>query len=454
MRVIVAGATGFIGKELIKQLDKKGHEIVVLTRNVDSARFNIPVHCEVVTWSPELSSIPSSTLKGADAVINLAGEGIADGRWSNERKNKIIQSRVISTRQLIKAMTYMNDKPEVFVSASAIGFYGDRGDELLNESSSNGEGFLSQVCRSWEEEINKATALRIRTVALRIGRVLGHDGGALEKMLPPFQLGVGGKLGSGSQWMSWIHIEDLVNMMVYAVENSSVNGEYNAVSPTPVKNMEFTKTLGQVLKRPTIFPVPKIILKIALGELSELLLGSQKVDSKKICDTGFKFQFPGLEQALKEITGHTYHEIKIEQWVPQPLNKTFSFFKEAKNLEKITPEFLKFKVLNQSTPKIQGGTILNYRISLHGCPMKWQSKIKDWEPDHKFSDIQLKGPYSHWYHTHEFEEKKDGTLIKDHVLYKIPFGILGDLIVGKWIRKDLQLVFNHRAKVINNIMAQ
>ena len=218
--------------------------------------------------------------------------------------------------------------------------------------------------------------------------------------------------------------------------------------------MEFTKTLGQVLKRPTIFPVPKIILKIALGELSELLLGSQKVDSKKICDTRFKFQFPGLEQALKEITGHTYHEIKIEQWVPQPLNKTFSFFKEAKNLEKITPEFLKFKVLNQSTPKIQGGTILNYRISLHGCPMKWQSKIKDWEPDHKFSDIQLKGPYSHWYHTHEFEEKKDGTLIKDHVLYKIPFGILGDLIVGKWIRKDLQLVFNHRAKVINNIMAQ
>ncbi len=454
MRVLVAGATGFIGKELIKELDKKGHEVLVLTRNLDTARFNIPVHCEIGTWNPELNSIPSSFFNGIDAVINLSGEGIADSRWSDEHKNKIIQSRVVSTRQIIKAMTNMNERPQVFVSASAIGVYGNRGDELLNEYSSSGEGFLSQVCQNWEDEIFQAKTLGVRTVALRIGMVLGHDGGALEKMLPPFKLGVGGKLGSGSQWMSWIHINDLVNMMIYAVENSSINGEYNAVSPTPVKNTEFTKTLGKVLKRPTIFPVPEIILKIALGELSELLLGSQKVDAKRICDAGFKFQFPGLEQCLHEVCGHPYHEIKIEQWVPQPLSKTFSFFKEAKNLEKITPEFLKFRVLNQSTPEIQEGTKLNYRISLHGFPMKWQSEIKNWEPDHKFSDIQLKGPYSYWYHTHEFEEKKGGTIIKDHVLYKVPFGILCDLIVGKWIRKDLQLIFNHRAKVIKNIMVQ
>ena len=373
MRVLVAGATGFIGKKLIKELDKKGHEVLVLTRNLDTARFNIPVHCEIGTWNPELNSIPSSFFNGIDAVINLSGEGIADSRWSDEHKNKIIQSRVVSTRQIIKAMTNMNERPQVFVSASAIGVYGNRGDELLNEYSSSGEGFLSQVCQNWEDEIFQAKTLGVRTVALRIGMVLGHDGGALEKMLPPFKLGVGGKLGSGSQWMSWIHINDLVNMMIYAVENSSINGEYNAVSPTPVKNTEFTKTLGKVLKRPTIFPVPEIILKIALGELSELLLGSQKVDAKRICDAGFKFQFPGLEQCLHEVCGHPYHEIKIEQWVPQPLSKTFSFFKEAKNLEKITPEFLKFRVLNQSTPEIQGGTKLNYRISLHGFPMKWQS---------------------------------------------------------------------------------
>ena len=452
MKVMVAGASGFIGKELIKQLDDKGHEIVVLTRNHESARFNIPVHCEIVTWNPELNAVSPSSLKGIDAVINLAGEGIANGRWSPKRKREIIQSRVVSTRRIVDAMTSMNDKPKVFVSASAIGLYGDRGDELLNETSSKGEGFLSEVCQRWEDETCKAKTLGVRTVSLRIGMVLGHDGGALEKILPPFQLGVGGKLGNGSQWMSWIHIRDLVNMMIYSIENSSIGGAYNAVSPNPVNNIDFTKVLGKVLKKPVIFPVPKIILKIALGELSELLIGSQRVVAKKICDTGFEFKYPQLEKALKEVCGHSYHEIKMEQWIPQPLNKTFSFFKEAKNLERLTPKFLKFKVLNQSTPEIQGGTKLNYRLSLHGCPLRWQSEITDWEPERKFSDIQLKGPYSHWHHTHEFEEKEGGTLIKDRVLYKIPFGTVGDLIAGKHIKKDLELVFNYRAKIIGTLI--
>ena len=283
--------------------------------------------------------------------------------------------------------------------------------------------------------------------------VLGHDGGALEKMLPPFQLGVGGKLGSGTQWMSWIHIHDLVEMMVFSIENSSADGIYNAVSPNPVSNSEFTKILGQELKRPTLFPVPKFILKIVLGELSELLLSSQRVISKKISDRGFKFKYPQVQEALKEVCGNPYHEIKTEQWVPQPLDKTFLFFKDAKNLEKLTPEFLKFKVLNQSTPEIKEGTKLNYRISLHGFPVGWQSKIIDWKPDKKFSDVQLKGPYSYWHHTHEFEEKNGGTLIRDRVLYKVPFGIPGDLVGGGWVRKDLENIFTYRQKTIETLLA-
>ena len=450
---MVTGATGFIGKELIKRLNEMGHEIVVLTRNSDSARFRVPVHCEVITWDPCRYHLQSTALKGVDAVINLAGENIADGRWSPERKRELIQSRELSARRLVNAISYMDKKPKTLVSVSAIGFYGNRGDALLNETDSKGHGFLSDVCKVWEEEILKAKELRVRTVAYRLGMVLGHDGGALNKILPPFKLGLGGKLGSGSQWMSWIHINDLVNMLVHAIENPSIDGIYNAVSPNPVRNKEFTKTLGNVLNRPTIFPVPKFVLKIALGELSELLLGSQRVAAKKISDTGFKFNYPHVKEALQEVCGNSYHEIQLEQWVPQPVNRTFSFFKEARNLEKITPKFLNFKILNQSTPEIQEGTKINYRLSLHGFPVSWISKITDWKPNQKFSDIQVKGPYSHWYHTHEFEEKNGGTLIKDHVLYKVPFGIPGDLVAGKWVRKDLEKVFTHRHKTIDTLLA-
>ena len=453
MKVMVTGATGFIGKELIKKLHEMGHEIAVLTRNPDSARFRIPVHCEIIAWDPCKNHLPSTALKGVDAVINLAGENIADGRWSLERKRKLIQSRELSVRRLVNAMTYMDKKPKTFVSVSAIGFYGDRGDVILNEADLKGNGFLSDVCKVWEEEILKAKEVGVRTVAYRLGMVLGHDGGALNKILPPFKLGLGGKLGSGSQWMSWIHINDLVNMLVHAIENSSIDGIYNAVSPNAVRNKEFTKTLGSILKRPTIFPVPKFVLKFGLGELSELLLGSQRVNAKKIIDTGFKFKYPHIGEALKEVCGNSYHEIKTEQWVPLPVNRTFSFFKEARNLEKITPKFLNFKILNQSTPEIQEGTKINYRLSLYGFPVSWISKITDWEPNQKFSDIQLKGPYSHWYHTHEFEEKNGGTLIKDRVLYKVPFGIPGDLVAGKWVRKDLEKVFTYRHKIIDNLLA-
>ena len=453
MKVLVAGATGFIGKELLKWLSEKGYEIVLLTRNPDSARFRIPIHCETIVWDPFENTIPSSALKGVDAVINLAGENIANGRWSPDRKRKLIESRVLSVRRLIDVMTHMDQKPKAFISASAIGFYGDRGDEQLRETDSKGQGFLSDVCQAWEQEIFKAKDIGVRTVAYRMGMVLGHDGGALEKMLPPFKLGVGGRLGSGSQWMSWIHIKDLVAMLIYAIENPSIDGIYNAVSPNPLRNKEFTKTLGQVLKRPTFFPVPIIFLKMILGELSELIHGSQRVIAGKISGAGFEFKYPQLEEALREVCGHSYHKIELEQWVPQPLNRTFTFFKEARNLEKITPKFLKFKVLSQSTPDIQEGTKISYRLSLYGFPVDWESEITDWKPDQKFSDIQLKGPYSHWHHTHEFEEKNGGTLIRDRVLYKVPLGVPGDLMAGKWIRKDLEAIFNYRYKIIDTLMA-
>jgi uncharacterized protein (TIGR01777 family) len=451
MKVLITGGTGFIGKKIIKALHDKNHEMVVLTRNSISAAFHIPVHCEIHEWNPEVNAISPDILNGVDAVINLAGENIANGRWTTTQKHKILQSRIMSVRRLVEAMSYLDQKPEAFVSASAIGFYGNRENEILDEKSSAGDGFLSGVCQGWEKEIFTAKSLGVRTVAYRLGMVLGHDGGALNKMLPPFRFGLGGQLGNGMQWASWIHIDDLVNMLVQGIEKPSLKGIYNAVAPRPIQNKNFTKVLGAVVKRPTIIPVPGFALKMGLGELSDLLLDSQNVSAQKIIETGFKFQYPELQDALKEVCGHSYHELKMEQWIPQPIDEAFAFFKEAKNLEKITPDEMNFKVLNQSTENIQEGTIINYSLSVHKFPMRWKSKITNWKPGSHFSDIQLNGPYDHWVHRHEFEEKNGGTLIKDHVRYKVPIGLAGDLIANRFIKNDLEKVFTYRQKKINEL---
>ena len=423
MKILITGATGFIGKELLKVLDQGNHEITVLTRNIETSQFHIPIYCQVYQWNPLVSPLKTKILKGVDAVINLAGENIASKFWTEKRKNELISSRIMTTRRIVQAIQAMHIRPKFFISASAIGFYGNKGNKELNELSQKGNGFLSKICQSWENEIFKCKDLGVRTVSLRLGMVLGNNGGALEKMIPVFKLCGGGRLGNGMQWMSWIHIKDVVNMIVFLMENNAVEGIINAVSPNPIKNKEFTKTLGDFLRRPTIMTIPGFILKFILRDLSDLLLHSQKVSSVKIRNHGFKFQFPIFIDALKEICSHSYHEISIKQWVPQPLGKTFSFFKDAKNLEQLTPKFLNFKILKQSTPEIQSGTEFTYRLSLHGLPIIWKSEIKDWVPNHKFSDTQTKGPYKHWYHTHKFEEKDGGTLIHQLALVYIHNGL-------------------------------
>ncbi len=452
MKIMVTGATGFIGKELVKRLNDKGHEIVALTRSLETAHFKIPVECDLREWNPEGRALSPSIMKGIDAVINLSGEGIANGLWTESRKQNIMNSRVSSVRRLVDAMAQCNKRPSVFVSASAIGFYGDRGDESLDETASEGKGFLSRVCQRWENEIFETKNSGMRTVALRFGMVLGHDGGALSAMESAFRLGLGGRLGSGQQWMSWIHVSDLVDMLIHAVEQPGMNGIYNAVSPNPVKNLEFTKVLGQALNRPTILPAPAFAVRLVLGELSELLLASQRVASDKIVKTGFNFNFASLKDALEDICKQSFHEIQTEQWVPQPIHKVFAFFKDARNLEKITPEDMHFKVVDQSTRDIEEGTRINYRFSFHGIPMKWQSKIVYWKPDSKFSDLQMKGPYEYWRHTHEFTEKNNGTLIRDCVHYKIPMSFAIDWATKGWIRKNLEAVFNYRRHTLARLL--
>ncbi len=301
MTIAITGATGLIGKSLCPRLQREGKDLVLFARNTRSAQSLFP-GARVIEWDAVAGPPPVGSLDGVDAVVHLLGEGIAAGRWSSSRKKAIRESRAEGTRNLVEALGRSSRPPGLLVSGSAIGFYGSRGDEPLDESSERGGGFLGDVCQAWEEEALAAEALGIRTVLLRTGIVLSPSGGALAKMLLPFRMFVGGALGSGKQWMSWIHIDDEVGLIRHLLNSDGLQGPVNATAPGPVTNSEFSKTLGRVLGRPSILPVPGLVLKLLLGEMAqELLLNGQKVLPQRVLASGYQFKFPELEGALRDL---------------------------------------------------------------------------------------------------------------------------------------------------------
>lgn len=286
MRVLITGSTGLVGSQLVPFLTTGGHDVVRLRRG------------EV--WDPERGNVDTAALEGFDAVVHLAGENIASGRWTEDKKQRIRSSRVTGTRLLSEALARVKAKPRVLVSASAIGFYGDRGDEILTEQADAGDGFLAGVCRDWEAATAAAHEAGIRVVSLRTGIVLSPQGGALAKMLTPFRMGAGGVMGSGKQYMSWISIDDLVGVIHHSMMEDGAEGPVNAVAPDSVTNRQFTATLGRVLKRPTLFPLPRFAAKLALGEMAdELLMSSARVST----NTSYEFRYPDLEPALRHLLG-------------------------------------------------------------------------------------------------------------------------------------------------------
>ncbi len=458
MKILLTGATGFIGQEILKILVEENHDIVILTRNEKSARKKLNFPFECYEWQPEKGTPPAEAFHDLDAVIHLAGEGIAEKRWTNEQKRKIRDSRILGTKNLVEGLKNHLSKPlKSFVSASAIGFYGESNrDNLSHEDLLPLEGFLPSVCHEWEQSALEVSS-QARTVILRVGVVLGANGGALKKMLPLFKFGLGGPIGFGKRGFSWIHIRDMARLFVTALHNENMQGIYNGVAPEPCTNLAFTKALSKSLKRPAIFMAPPIALKIALGEMSEVVLKSQFISSKKAEDAGFKFLFRDIESAINEIiqstrvNGISCYEFIGQQWVDKPVEEVFSFFSQAKNLEQITPPWLNFKVLKQSDPEIKRNLLIDYKLKVRGVPLKWQTLISDWQPPTKFVDEQLKGPYRVWHHTHEFKDYKNGTLMRDRVLYKPRFGIFGDLANFLFVAKDVRNIFSYRKKIIDQL---
>lgn len=292
----MTGASGMVGTALSFDLRAGGNTVVPLVRppqlpGVDQA-----------AWNPKTGEIDAAAAAGADAVINLAGASIGERRWNASRKQLLRSSRVDATRGLIAALAKLEPRPRVLVSASAIGYYGNRGDEQLTETSPPGDDFLARLVRDWEAEANRAAELGLRTVILRLGVVLSKRGGALAQMLPPFRMGLGGRIGSGRQWMSWIALADAVQLMRVALEDAAWTGSYNAVSPQPVTNEDFTRALGRVLRRPTVFPVPGFALRGMFGEMAgALLLASQRVQPQRLAAAGYSYLYPELEPALHSV---------------------------------------------------------------------------------------------------------------------------------------------------------
>jgi uncharacterized protein len=451
MRVLLTGATGLIGKELGKILAARGDTLVCLVRDGQNASHRLPFPAKCFEWN-HLRAVPAEALIGVDAIVHLAGEPVAENRWSNEQKDLIRDTRVLGTRQLVQAI--MNHRPQIkaFVHGSAIGFYGDRADTTLNANSAKGTGFLADVVAAWEAELRPLADGRpdVRVAIVRTGIVLARQGGALAKMLPMFRESVAGRLGNGKQWMSWIHIDDIVGLFLHALDSKAA-GVLEGVAPQAVTNREFTTSLCRSLQVHENAPAPSVAIKALFGELGGIVLESAKIEPRQTLASGFRYRFESIDRAfddlLTPLQGSTREKVS-EQWVPHSPEHIWPFFCDEGNLEELTPEFLNFKVLGKSTLEIGEGTLIDYRLKLNGIPMGWQSRIENWEPARRFVDTQRKGPYSYWRHAHEFIPLANGTLMRDVVHYRLPLGWLGSVLAGWKVESQVDRIFSYRSTKI------
>lgn len=473
MRIFLTGATGFIGRSLVQRLLGQGHEVSAWVRDLDAARARLGPDVGLVATSAGRAGMQAAVDR-ADAVVNLAGEPLFNGRWNAAKKERMVSSRVDLTRDLVEAMRSSPQRPRALVSASAIGIYGDRGDEVLNESSTHATGYLADLCEKWEAAARGAEALGVRTTLLRIGIVLGPDGGALAQMLPIFRLGGGGPLGSGTQKMSWIHIDDMVEMIVHALENEAVHGVLNATAPLPVTNRDFSTELGRALNRPAFLPAPAFAVRLLLGESSQVVLGGQHVLPTRCLETDFRFRFCDVRSALEDLVGlgdgvaieaadelpegdylaarGARYRLAVQDRVDAPLEQVSAFFSRAENLGLLTPSWLKWRVLRGAGEEMGEGLELEYKIWLGPIPMSWKTRIAAWQPPRRFVDTQLSGPYASWHHEHRFVPDEGGTtLCEDVVHYSPPLGILGRLAHPFFVAPALRAIFGYRREAIRRL---
>ena len=444
MRVVVTGASGFIGRAVVAALVARGDTVTALSRTPERVAFDGAVR--VLRFDPGGPPDPSP-FEGADAVVHLSGEIVA-GRWTPQKKRAIKDSREAGTRTLVASLAACAVRPRTLVSASGVGYYGDRGDEPLLESSPPGSGFLAEVCVAWERESAAAQRLGMRVAWLRQGIVLGLGGGALSAMLPPFRAFAGGPFGNGSQWMPWIHLADDVSLILFALDRD-VSGPFNAVSPDIATNARFSQALGAALRRPALAYAPGFALHALLGEFASSLLTGQVVLPDRALNAGFTFGHEMLELALLDILApgerrepatQTFEDSIV---VAAPLERAFAFLSDASNLARITPPHLRFRMLTASPVAMHRGAVIEYTLAVRSLQMRWKSLVVDWQPGVRFVDYQLRGPYSLWRHEHRFEPAPTGTLVADRIVYSLPLAPLSGPALPL-VRGDINRIFAYR----------
>ena len=471
MRIFITGATGFVGRALTLRLIGSGHEVIAWVRDERRARNQL---------GPDVKLAPTSSNIGdqvaaADAVINLAGESIFGGRWTAERKRALADSRLNLTRDIVSAIAAAPTKSRVLISASAVGYYGDRGDEIVEDNAAPGSDFLANVCRDWEGAALKARESGVRVFVPRLGIVLGAEGGALATMLIPFRIGAGGPIGSGRQYVPWIHLDDLITIIVTALEDDRYSGPMIAAGPNPITSRQLAAAIGAVLHRPSFMPAPALALRIALGEMATMLLTGQRVNPQRLNRAGFSWRYPTIETALADILKD--HEPVIQRFgvaTPQPSNsdseylkqhrprfmlmhqtmvsapvqEVFAFFSKPQNLGVMTPSAMGFQIEGAMPDEIRRNLIIEYTLRVGPIPLRWRTCIEEWQPPRGFADSQESGPYSCWWHEHHFQEDGSQTLMEDRVYYAPPLGPLGDVANALFVAPMLRRIFAYRSQMM------
>lgn len=475
MKILLTGATGFLGRALILRLQRDGHQLTAWARSPDRARSQLGAAVTVLDAAGGAPALQAA-VADADAVINLAGEPIAGGRWTAARRQRIWSSRVEATTALVQAIaaTSPPQRPNLLISASAVGFYGDRADELLDESSDPGVGFLADVSRAWENAARQGEALGLRVLLPRLGVVLGLGGGFLGKLLPLFRLGLGARLGDGRQFVPWIHLDDVVEAMVAALGDHRWRGPVNLVAPQRVRMVDLTRALAAAAGSGLRLAAPRWALRLALGEAAATVLGSQNVTPARLTSLGFQHRFPDLSSALADLTGaqdavgierlnkdtpatvvhgryldrrRPTHLLRSQVTLEAPLDQVFHFFSLPQNLALITPSSMSFRI-RQAPAQMHEGDTIDYSLRIAGAPLKWRTSIEYLRPGHCFVDAQTAGPYHSWWHEHHFTADGPRTVMEDRVYYAPPLGVLGRIAQRLFVAPQLRQVFGYRTQAI------
>jgi uncharacterized protein (TIGR01777 family) len=471
MRVFITGATGFVGRALTSRLLGTGHQVTAWVRDANRARSLLGSDVELV---PTNSSM-GEQISRAYAVINLAGEPLFAGRWTPSRKRAIVESRLHLTRAIVTAIAGSSSRPSVFISASAVGYYGDRADEYVEDDTAAGNDFLATLCRDWEAAALEAQKCGTRVFVPRLGIVLGAEEGALARMVLPFRLGAGGPIGSGRQYVPWIHIDDLIEILVAALQDERLSGPLIAAAPNPVTSRQLARAIGVMLHRPSVLPAPSLALRILLGEAGAILLTGQRVRPRRLEQLGFVWRYPEIETALADIlkaddvrigpfnefaakplagasnymSGHRPRFVLSHKTtVNAPIEEVFRFFSKPQNLGVMVPRAMRFRILSEMPHEIRRGLRIEYAIHLGLLPLRWRTCIEEWKPPGLFADSQESGPYHCWWHEHHFQPDGNRTLMEDRVYYAPPLGFAGTVANLMFVAPALRRIFWYRRQAL------